>query len=81
MQAAGVQVAVLSRDGQVLEESASGKARRRRVPKTPKSSRLFPNGEGRSMRRNNALHRDFLYYAVSYPNAPELRRRQYQQQY
>ena len=61
----------LRRDGRVLEESAPDKARSRPM-QDPKSRRLS-QGEGRSMRRNNALHRDFLYYAVSYPKLAELR--------
>ncbi len=71
MQAAGVQAAVLSRDGRVLEESASGQGQEPAGAQDAEIQQAFANGEGRSMRRNNALHRDFLYYAVSYPNARE----------
>ncbi len=70
MQAAGVQAAVLSRDGRVLEESASGQGQELADAQDAEIQEAFANGEGRSMRRNNALHRDFLYYAVSYPNVP-----------
>ncbi len=70
MQAAGVQAAVLSRDGRVLEEPASGQGQQPADAQDAEIQEAFANGEGRSMRRNNALHRDFLYYAVSYPNAP-----------
>ena len=69
MQAAGVQAAVLSRDGRVLEESASGQGQEPADAQEAEIQEAFATGEGRSMRRNNALHRDFLYYAVSYPNA------------
>jgi two-component system phosphate regulon sensor histidine kinase PhoR len=70
MQAAGVQAAVLSRDGRVLEESSSGQGQELADAQDAEIQEAFANGEGRSMRRNNALHRDFLYYAVSYPNVP-----------
>ena len=70
MQAAGVQAAVLSRDGRVLEQSASGPGQEPADAQEAEIQQAFANGEGRSMRRNNALHRDFLYYAISYPNAP-----------
>jgi two-component system phosphate regulon sensor histidine kinase PhoR len=70
MQAAGVQAAVLSRDGRVLEESASGQGQQPADAQDAEIQEALANGEGRSMRRNNALHRDFLYYAVSYPDAP-----------
>ena len=69
MQAAGVQAAVLSRDGRVLEEAASGQGQQPADAQDPEIQEAFVKGEGRSMRRNDALHRDFLYYAVSYPNA------------
>ena len=69
MQAAGVQAAVLSRDGRVLEESASGQGQEPANAQDPEIQEAFAKGEGRSMRRNDALHRDFLYYAVSYPDA------------
>ncbi len=69
MQAAGVQAAALSRDGRVLEESASGQGEQPADAQDPEIQEAFAKGEGRSMRRNDALHRDFLYYAVSYPNA------------
>ena len=71
MQAAGVQAAALSRDGRVLEESASGQGEEPAGAQDAEIQQALANGEGRSMRRNNALHRDFLYYAVSYPNARE----------
>ncbi len=64
-----MQAAVLSRDGRVLEESASGQGQEPADAQDAEIQEAFANGEGRSMRRNNALHRDFLYYAVSYPNA------------
>jgi len=69
MQAAGVQAAVLSRDGRVLEESTSGQGQEPANAQDPEIQDAFAKGEGRSMRRNDALHRDFLYYAVSYPDA------------
>jgi two-component system, OmpR family, phosphate regulon sensor histidine kinase PhoR len=69
MQAAGVHASVLTKDGRVLEESASGQGREPANAQDPEIQEAFAKGEGRSMRRNDALHRDFLYYAVSYPDA------------
>ena len=69
MQAAGVQAAVLRRDGRVLEESASGQGQEPADAQDAEIQQALANGEGRSMRRNNALHRDFIYYAVSYSYA------------
>ena len=67
MQAAGVQAAVLGRDGRVLEEAASGQGQEPAGARDAEIQQALANGEGRSMRRNNALHRDFIYYAVSIP--------------
>ena len=64
-----MQAAVLRSDGRVLEESAAGQGQEPAHAEDAEIQEAFANGEGRSMRRNNALHRDFLYYAVSYPNA------------
>jgi len=69
MQAAGVQAAVLGSDGRVLEESAATNGQEPVHAQDAEVQEAFSKGEGRSMGRNNTLHRDFLYYAVSHPAA------------
>lgn len=68
-QAAGVQATVVSKDGRVLEASGSAEGQERANAQDAEVRDAFAKGEGRSMRRNNMLGRDFLYYAVSYPAA------------
>jgi two-component system phosphate regulon sensor histidine kinase PhoR len=69
LQAAGVEAAVLRSDGRILDESAAGNGQEPAHAQDAEIQDAFTAGEGRSMRRNNALHRDFLYYAASYPPA------------
>lgn len=73
LEGAGVQAAVVRSDGQVVEESAAGNASRSSEDSAHAEDAeiqdALSKGEGRSMRRNDALHRDFLYYAVAYPAA------------
>ena len=62
----GVQAALLRSDGQILVD-APGAA----VSVTdPEIQQALSNGDGRSIRHNNALNRDVLYYAISYPPSP-----------
>ena len=62
--ASGAQTALIRSDGQALAES---------VPdslaglKDAEIQQALSNGQGRSMRHSNALNRDVLYYAVSFP--------------
>ena len=68
-QAAGVPGAVIRSDGRILEDAAAGKGEEPARAQDAEIQEAFTKGEGRSMRRNSGLHRDFLYYAVSYPAA------------
>jgi two-component system phosphate regulon sensor histidine kinase PhoR len=64
--AAGVPVTIFSSDRQILESSVVGdeKVVDRELPEVQQA---LSTGEGRSVRRDTALKRDVLYYAVPYP--------------
>jgi len=66
--AAGVQVAVLRSSGELLDDSGPGSGGKADA-RDPEVQDALSKGEGRSMRRNDSLHRDVLYYAVSSPDA------------
>jgi len=66
-----VQAAVLSSDGRVVEveQSNAGNGPEPVRAEDAEIRDALAAGEGRSMRRNDALRRDFLYYALSFPAA------------
>jgi two-component system phosphate regulon sensor histidine kinase PhoR len=67
--ASGVQAAFIRNDGQILADSDPGSALSVRDPEIQKA---LSNGEGRAIRHSDALDREVLYYAVSYPSTAAL---------
>ena len=67
--ASGAQAALVRNDGQILADSDPSSALSIRDPEIQQA---LSNGEGRAIRHSEALGRDVLYYAVSYPASAAL---------
>jgi two-component system, OmpR family, phosphate regulon sensor histidine kinase PhoR len=64
MAASGVRVTVIAADGRVLADSEADSQSMENHANRPEVLEAMAKGEGRSTRRNAALNRDFLYFAV-----------------
>jgi two-component system phosphate regulon sensor histidine kinase PhoR len=64
--ATGIQVTIIQNNGEVLADAAPTW---NVSSNDPEVQQALKTGEGRSLRRDSALNRDILYYAVSYPAA------------
>ena len=67
--ASGAQAALVRNDGQILADSDPSSALSIRDPEIQQA---LSDGEGRAIRHSEALGRDVLYYAVSYPPSAAL---------
>ena len=68
-----VQATLVRSDGQILADSGSASKPRADVSlRDPEVQEALSNGEGRAIRHSDALDRDVLYYAVTYPATPTL---------
>ena len=67
MAASGVRVTVIASDGQVLADSQSDPSTMENHAGRPEIQDAFAKGDGQAVRRNAAINRDLLFYAVRQP--------------